>query len=296
VLDIRYRRASSLAEAQDAAAKARGPLFFLAGGTDLVVRGRSGEIPAATWVDISRLPELAGIEEREEDFVLGAGTTYRALAASSLVRQHLPCLWQAIGQIGSPQIRALGTLGGNFGSASPAGDGIPPLLALDATVVLSGPGGERRVQAADFFLGPGRTVLAPGEVIVRFEVPRWRDHRSVFLKLASRRSFAVSKVSVALALELADGVIARARVALGAVAPTPLRARGTEAFLTGKRPARDVYDEAARLARSEVRPITDHRSTAPYRREMSGTLLSRAFESLCGEPPDRRRTWDVEIR
>jgi CO/xanthine dehydrogenase FAD-binding subunit len=296
MLDVKYRRARTVAEAHELAAKARGGATFICGGTDLIVKMKAGKLRPATWIDISKLKELRSIEEREEEIYIGAATTYRALEFSPAIKRELPCLHQAVLEVGSPQIRALGTLGGNFANASPAGDGIPPFFAMAGQVVLTGPQGERTVAAESFFRGPGRTILAPGEVIQGFRVPRWAHHRAAFLKLGPRKSLSIAKVSLAIALQIQDGVIRNPRLGLGAVAPTVIRGLKAEKFLEGKAPKSEVYEEAARLTRQEVMPISDFRSTAEYRREMSGTLVARALATLCGDAAPRSRGWDVEIR
>lgn len=296
MLEMKYKRVRSIAEASELAAKTRGAVHFLCGGTDLIVKSKAGKLKPATWIDVSKLPELKAIADRETHVYVGAGTTYRELEFSPLVQRELPALHQAVLEVGSPQIRALGTLGGNVGNASPAGDGIPPLYAYGAQIDLVGPQGTRTVTAETFFRGPGRTVLAPGEIIQGFRLPKRPGHRAAFLKLGPRRSLSIAKVSLALALELADGALANVRIGLGAVGPTVLRGLKAEKFLEGKRPTREVYEEAARLTREEVTPITDFRSTAGYRRAMSGALLVRALGRLCGDASEKRPGFDVDIR
>lgn len=296
MIDVKYKRARSMVEAQELAGKARGNSFFLCGGTDLIVKSKVGRIKPATWIDISKLPELKGIEQKEDHVYIGAATTYRELEFSSIIRRQLPCIHQAVLEVGSPQIRALGSLGGNFANASPAGDGIPPFFAMNGQVVLSGPQGDRTVAAESFFRGPGRTILAPGEIIVGFKVPNWADHRATYLKLGPRRSLSIAKVSLALALEIQDNKMRNVRIGIGAVAPTVMRGLKAERFLEGKVPKAEVYEEACRLTQSEVSPISDFRSTAEYRREMAGMLVKRALRALCGDTSPLSSSFDVEIR
>lgn len=296
MIDIKYKRARSLAEAQELATKARGGSYFLCGGTDLIVKSKAGKIKPSTWIDISKLPELKALDDREDHVYIGAATTYRQLEFSPVIRRDLPCLHQAVLEVGSPQIRALGTLGGNFANASPAGDGIPPFYAMSGQMVLAGPQGTREVSCESFFRGPGRTVLAPGEVIVGFKVPKWAGHRAQFLKLGPRRSLSIAKVSCALALEVVDGKMKNVRIGLGAVAPTVIRGLKAERFLEGKTPKNEVYEEACRLTQLEVTPLTDYRSTAEYRREMAGMLVKRALRTLCGDTAPLKPAFDVEIR
>lgn len=296
MINIKYQRARSLDEAHELAARAKGDSYFLCGGTDLIVKSKAGKIKPSTWIDISKLAELKAIQEKDDHIYIGAATTYRELEFAPVIRRELPCVWAAVVEVGSPQIRALGTLGGNFANASPAGDGIPPFYAMNGQVVITGPQGPRTVEAHAFFKGPGKSVLVPGEVIQGFRVPRWRGHSSTFIKLGPRKSLSIAKVSLAMALEVKDGLMTGVRIGFGAVGPTVLRGLKTEEFLEGKSAKKEVYEEAARLARLEVSPISDFRSTAEYRREMSGTLVKRALRQLCGDFGALKGNWDVEFR
>jgi carbon-monoxide dehydrogenase medium subunit len=196
------------------------------------------------------------------------------MMASPLVARHLPSLPQACAVIGGPQIRNRGTLGGNLANASPAADTVPPLYAADAVVEVVSVSARREVPITRFFTGPRRSVLARDEIIVGVRVPRREGVRGAFLRLGQRQAQAISKVSVAVALAFKDGRPSFARIALGAVAPTVVRApRAEEALLAG---GADALRRARELVMEEIAPIDDLRSTREYRRQMAGVLLERA--------------------
>ncbi len=258
----------------------------IAGATDLMVQitGELGE-PPARLLDLSRIEELRGIALDRGTLVLGATTTYAEIRRSTLCREHLPALVECAATVGAAQIQNRGTLGGNLGTASPAGDTLPILLATDATVLVGGQRGERRVPAREFFIGYRRTALAPDELILHVEIPMRTGRHVRFRKVGTRRAQAISKVVVALAWRDPGGASARwadVRVALGSVAPTPIRATATEAVLEGARPTPEIADRAAATLARELSPIDDVRSTAEYRRTVAARVLHRLLREAGG--------------
>jgi len=268
----------TLAEALGLLAEHQDRARPLAGATDAMVRIKEGQWRAPLWVDIRRLPELQHIDEADGLVTVGAAVTYGRLLRSGLIRERAPLLAAAAADVGAVQIQAMGTLGGNLGTASPAGDTIPPLFALDAEVGLcSAQGGERWVPAESFFLGPGRTVRRPDELIVgaRF-APQPPGERWKWQKLGLRGAQAISIVS--LALRLGPGF---ARVAYGAVGPTVLRARKCEAMLAQTAaPDAAAVRSIAQMAWKEVVPISDVRASAAYRQQMACALLERGLREV----------------
>ena len=250
----------------------------LAGGTDILVRARDGLQDRAALLDVTAVPELKGIEERLGELWIGAATTHTELMRSALVARYAPALPQACAVIGGPQIRNRGTLGGNLANASPAADTVPALFVADAVVELVSVNGRREVPIANFSTGPRRSVLAADELILGVRVPRRDGVRGAFLRLGQRRAQAISKVSVAVAITFRDGRPDWVRVALGAVAPTVVRAPRAEAALRSGGP--EGLQRAREAVRGEVEPIDDLRSTSAYRREMAGVLLERAVRRL----------------
>lgn len=266
------------------AAAAGSPLVPIAGGTDVMVQ-ITGELrePPARMLDLSRIDALRGIALEQGSLVIGARTTYTELRRSTLVREHLPVLIQAAATIGAVQIQNRGTIGGNVANASPAGDTLPILLATDATILVGGQRGEREIPAGAFFSGYRATALAPDELIlqVRFPLPKGREVR--FHKVGTRRAQAISKVVLALAWRDPRGTgWTDVRVALGSVAPTPIRAAATEAALEGSQPTPEVADRAAEVLAGELTPIDDVRSTADYRRMVAARVLHRLLREAGG--------------
>jgi CO/xanthine dehydrogenase FAD-binding subunit len=279
----------SLAEAFAvlAASTVDAPIAPIAGGTDIMVRitGEMGD-PPPRMVDLSRLTELRGITVDGGAVIIGAATTYTEIRRSDACREHLPALVEAAATIGAAQIQNRGTLGGNMASASPAGDTLPVLLALDAEVVVGGPRGERTIPAAAFWIAYRRTALAPDELILRVRIPVTGGREARFRKIGTRRAQAISKVMLALAWRESPGVVHGAwsdvRLALGSVAERPIRARATEAVLEGASPTPETADAAAEALAGEIHPIDDVRSTADYRRVVAARALHRMIRDAGG--------------
>ena len=240
---------------------------LLAGGTDLMVEVNYAHRRPGTVVALRRVAELAEMDGRW----IGAGVTW-----TRLERGPWPGLAQAARTVGSPQIRNAGTLGGNLGTASPAGDGLPFLAALDAEVVLASKAqGRRSLRWDEFLTGPKQTARRPGELILGVRLPEEVPAAQGFAKVGTRNAMVISIASACL-LRHDDGTV---RLALGSVGPTPIRARRAEAMIAGeRRPGPAALDEFRRIVSEEVRPITDHRSTAEYRRHASGVIARRLLE------------------
>ena len=256
----------------------------IAGGTDLMVRitGEIGE-PPNRLLNIWHLDALRGIDLDEHgSLVIGALSTWTDLRHSSLVLRHLPVLAEAAATIGAIQIQNRGTIGGNVINASPAGDSLPVLLAADASVVLGSSRGERLVAAADFWTGYRTTAREADELVLRVMVPLPGGRRVRFRKVGTRRAQAISKVVMAVAWR-ADGSVWRdVRVALGSVAATPIRIPAAEAVMEGARLDEVTADRAAAAISAAIDPIDDVRSTAEYRREVTGRILHRLLREEGG--------------
>ncbi len=260
----------------------------IAGGTDVMVELAVGTADVARpLLDLSGLTELRGIRQADDELVLGAATTFAELRASREVVTLVPVLAEMAASVGAAQVQERGTLGGNAVTASPAGDALPVLLATDATLEVAGRGGIRAIPAASFWTGYRTTALRAGELLVAVRIPVAPDRHVRFRKLGTRRAQAIAKVVMAVAWR-PDGPDARSsdrqaeaarwrdvRVALGSVAPRPIRAVQTEACLEGAAPSALVADTAAETVRGEISPIDDVRSTAAYRRDVTGRMLRR---------------------
>ena len=271
-----------------ASSTADDPITPIAGGTDVMVRitGEIGE-PPERMIDLSRLDGLRGIAVEGAAVVLGALTSYTEIRRSGVCREHLPALVEASATIGAAQIQNRGTIGGNIANASPAGDTLPVLLALDAAIVVGGPRGERTVAADDFWVAYRRTALAPDELILRVRIPLAGGRETRFRKVGTRRAQAISKVVMALSWREAGRAVTGpvwgdVRLGLGSVADRPVRARATEAVLTGVGPTRETADAAAAALAAEIVPIDDVRSTADYRRAVAARVLHRMLRDAGG--------------
>jgi CO/xanthine dehydrogenase FAD-binding subunit len=260
--------------------------IVLAGGTDLMVELNYGRRRPRDVLSLRRLTELRAFHvERSgagpDEVVLGAGVTYTALLGDELAGL-LPALAQAARTVGSPQIRNTGTIGGNLGTASPAGDTLPPLVALDASVELASAGGHRRrLPVSEFLVGPKRTALRPGELIVAVRVPAAAGARE-FLKIGVRNAMVIAVASCALVVDRERRTLA---CALGAVGPVPVRDHDAELWATTRLdwdaagpPHPSVVEGFARRMAAASRPIDDHRATADYRRHAVEVMARRALE------------------
>lgn len=254
----------------------------LAGGTDLMVQWEAGVRKAPSRVlNLKGLAELRGLSVAGGSLVIGACVTHAMLRRSPLVRLHAPSLAEAAATVGGAQIQALGTIGGSIGNASPAGDLAPSLLVADAEVEVASVRGARRIALSNFLVGYRKLDLAPDELIVRFHVPVLpAGARETWRKLGPRAAQAISKVMGSYRGRVENGRIADFAVALGSVAPTALRLPQTEAWLRGRALNADTVDGAEQRASAEVTPIADIRSTAEYRRWVSGRLVRGFLEHL----------------
>ncbi|MEP7360998.1 MAG: xanthine dehydrogenase family protein subunit M [Chloroflexota bacterium] len=255
----------------------------LAGGTDLIVQ-ITGDLapPPERVLDIWRIPELRGITVENGVLTMGALTTYTDIRRSDAVREHLPALVEAAATIGAAQIQNRGTIGGNAINASPAGDTLPVMLAMDAELVLSSARGERTVAAKDFWPAYRKTARADDELLVRIRFPLPRGRQVRFRKVGTRRAQAISKVVMAISWREDGGVWRDVRVALGSVAATPIRAPETERVLEGAAPRETTADHASATLAAEIHPIDDVRSTADYRRVVSARVLHRLLREAGG--------------
>ena len=277
------------------------PHRAMAGATDLLVQ-ITGEIgpPPERVLDLWRLDELRGIRIEDGALELGALTTYAEIRRSPLCTAHAPALVAAAATIGAGQIQQRGTLGGNAMNASPAGDTLPVLLALDAELIVGGPAGEWTVPAMAFWPAYRQTAVRPGELLVRVRLPLVDGRQVRFRKVGTRRAQAISKVVLALAwtpgattdtsdpsapAPAATGTIVGwrdVRLAFGSVAATPIRATTTEAILEGARLTAETAERAIAALAAELQPIDDVRSTAAYRREVACRVLRRLLRDEGG--------------
>jgi len=258
--------------------------FPIAGGTNLTVDMRSGRHRPKVLVAVDRLSELKGIRRDNGNIAVGSGTCIADLLNEPLISQHAPALVQAARLFANPLIRNRATIGGNLGDASPAADSAPPLLIADAEVELASRAGSRRMPLAEFFIGVRKTQLKPGELIKTVYFPVVSAQcKFGYYKLGLRKADAISVVSVAVMLEGQKGRCNRARIALGSVAPVPMRALAAEDVLKDQPISDALLSEAARLAAESASPISDLRSSADYRRRTVAVLVRRLLTQVSAE-------------
>jgi carbon-monoxide dehydrogenase medium subunit len=272
---------TSLREAS-AIVKEKGPGGrFLAGGTDLVIAVKEKGLSPSYVVDLKRISGLSGIrEEADGSLTIGALTTMREVETSPIVRKRYPFLAQSAAEVGSVQIQNRATIGGNMANATPSADVAPALLALEAKAKIAGLNGERVVELEKFFRGPGQTVMNPEEILTEIMIPLSHPSlRGEYIKFSPREMMDLAYVGVAVALVLNGNqrLCDQARIALGAVSPTPMRARRAESLLEGQILTEELAERAGTEASRECKPISDVRSSADYRREMVRVNTKRAL-------------------
>lgn len=285
---MQYLRAQNLGQALAQAAEAAGErMKFIAGGTDLAVQIAEGALDPTLLIDISAAEELRRIGFSAEGLRIGAAVTIAELleaaqaAAGGRPPKSAPiprCLLQGAGSIGSPQIRYLGTIGGNVCNASPCGDTLAPLIVLAGSFTVRSVQGSRVVAAEEFFLGPKVTVLEPGEILESILIPPAHlQGRSAFRMIGKRNGQVISQVNVAVWLEREQSKAAAAiediRIAAGSVAPIPLRLGRTEQLLRGRVPDKSLLQAAAKAVQEEIQPISDVRTSQAYRRSVTASLF-----------------------
>ena len=275
--EIRYLAPQSLDEAIGAFAAAGSAGRILAGGTDLLVQMRAGVVRPGLIVDIKKIAEMTAIEETADgSFRIGAAVSGMALAEHPRFRKVWPGVLEAVNLIGSKQVQGRASAGGNLCNGSPAGDSVPAMVAAAAIVTVQGPNGRREIPVEQVPVGPGRTSLKPGEILVSFALPpRPRGSSDAYLRMIPRTEMDIAVVGCGVSLTLKDGVCIAARVGLGAVAPTVLLVEPAANALIGSRLDDAALAKAASACSAACRPIDDKRGTIAYRIKVAGVLLKR---------------------
>jgi carbon-monoxide dehydrogenase medium subunit len=274
-----YHAPTSLPEALDLLAKYDGKARVFAGGTDLLVSMKKREVLPEHLISLKGLAELKGIHHEKEGMKIGASVTLDEIEHSKMIQDKFCPLWNAVQVMASPQIRSLGTIGGNLCSAAPSADTAPPLIALDASVEIISSKGKRKVLVEKFFKGPEESVLKPGEILTQILIPHPLEKSSgAYFKLMRRAAMDLAQVGVAVCLSFdSEKRICRgAKIALGAVGSTPIRALKAEQILLNKEMNETVGKEAGKIAAQEANPRSSIRASKEYRREMIEVLTKRA--------------------
>jgi carbon-monoxide dehydrogenase medium subunit len=279
---IRYEAPTSIPEAIRLM-QADPTASVMAGGTDLLVQFRAGVKRPSAFIDIKRIPDLVQLSIDANGLRLGAAVSAAELGENAELIRLWPGLAEAAALIGSTQIQGRGSLGGNLCNASPAADTPCSMIVNRAECVIAGPAGERTIPVEQFILGPGKTVLAHGEFLVTIRVPRPKPHTAdAYLRLTPRSEMDIAVVGSAVSLTLdTHGVCTAARVALAAVAPTPVLVTDAAEALIGSRLDDGALSRAAAAASAAARPIDDKRGTIAYRRQIAGVLTKRAAAIAC---------------
>jgi len=277
-----YHRPASLKETFYLLTSCSGSAKILAGGTDLLIQQAIESGPEIIAISLKNIEDLRQIEKTAEGgLFVGAMVRHAEVAQSPLVNQYFPALAKASHWVGSPSIRSLATIGGNICNASPSADTAPPLLAYDARVIIVSPSGERAIDLEDFFTGPSTNVLNRGEILKGFLLTPKPGWVSDYEKLGLRKAMEIAIANVCVALEM-DGYkrCSGIRIALGAVAPTPIRAKKAESIFKDKRVTPELIRECAEAAVEETKPISDIRASADYRKKMIHFLVEKMVSAL----------------
>jgi CO/xanthine dehydrogenase FAD-binding subunit len=286
-----YHEPSTLEEALQLLSEFGGNAKVLAGGTDLLVRMKQKVDKPSHIISIARVPGLDAVIPRDSHGVtVGPGATAAALSRHELLQDRFTPVALAAGRLGAPMIRNRATIGGNLVNARPAADLSPACMVLNATLKLKSASREREVSVNEFFRGPGDADIEPNELLVAINMetpPPWSG--GAYIKLGARKTLEISMVNVATLITLVspDGPIADARIALGAVAPTPVRAYAAEEFLIGQQPSPELFQKAGEVGVGMCSPITDHRGTMEYRCLMIEVLIKRSLSQAL----ERARAW-----
>ncbi len=252
----------------------------LAGGQSLIPLLKLRLADPAVLVDIGRIPGLSGISEERDVLRIGALARHRDLDRSEIIHRKYPLLADVPKGLGDPEVRNLGTIGGSLAHADPAGDWGTALLAFDATLVATGPGGTRSIPLDDFFVDTFSTALEPAELLTEIRIPAPEPRSGGAYKKLKRKTGDFAIVSVAAQVTLdPSGAMSRVRISLGAVGPKPLRSPRAESSLVGQTPSRAAFEQAGRIASEESEPGSDLHGTEPYKRAMVSILTRRALET-----------------
>jgi carbon-monoxide dehydrogenase medium subunit len=257
----------------------RGPeTKLLAGGTDLLPQMKNSVVMPKRVIDLSGVARVKILECDAKGLRIGAAVPARQVEQDPRVRNGYAAVAESAALLGSVQVRNLATVGGNICNAAPSADMAPPLIALEAQAVIAGPKGERRVPLSDFFTGVRKTVVGPDELLVEIFVPAPGPHSGgCYIRHTPRRELDIAVVGVASQVTMANGVCAKARISLAAVAPTPVRATAAEAALEGKPITPELIERAADLAGQAAKPISDQRGSADFRRHLVRILTRRTL-------------------
>ena len=276
-----YQLVTSVEDALELMQTREGTPLLYAGGTDILVKLRANKLATSVLIDIKGIPELNTICETDDEILIGAAVTHSELQNSEIIEKWYPSLCQGVRQIGSVPIRNKATLGGNIQNASPAADGAIVAFALDGMVEVCSPNKRRRIPLNSFFIAPGKTRLDAMEIITTIVLPKRKWDVQNFFKIGKRNALAISVVNGVVALQFdAEDTISDCRIALGAVAATPIRVEKAENMLIGAKLDDQLIQRVAKCVTAEVSPISDIRASAEYRAYMAGTCVKKQLQDF----------------
>ena len=255
----------------------------IAGGSDVLIKIREGKLAGASLVCIREIPELRGVRLSESgDLFIGAGTTFSHITNDPLIRQYIPVLGEAVDQVGGPQIRNIGTIGGNICNGAVSADSAPAVFSLNALIRIADGNGERTVTVRDFYLGPGRVDLKSGELLTHVIIPakEYRGYRGHYIKYSMRRAMDIATLSccVVSKVDRERKVLEDVRITFGVAAPVPFRCVRTEAALRGTAIDEKMYQSVEELVRGEINPRDSWRASREFRLQIGGEIARRALE------------------
>ncbi len=258
-------------------------VIVISGGTDIMIQLRYKSISPTKLVDVKDLEELKLIEEKGNTIYIGGAATFSQIVENDIIKNNFPTLVEAAQEVGGPQIRNVGTLAGNVQTASPAGDGLLALCALDATVELVSEKGSREVSIRDFVIGPKKTIKRHDEIIKCFKVKKQDWDYEKFFKVGKRNALAISIVNGIIKINFnEDETIKEARVVLGAVGPTPKRLERAEKYLVGKTCQEETIEELKSIVSNDISPISDIRGSSEYRKHIAAVNCGRYIKLAKG--------------
>ena len=276
--DTQYLAAKTIDEAVNAHAKAKGSARFLAGGTDLLVQIKSGIRKPNLVIDIKKIVELNSIKEiSDTEFVIGASVSGANLNRNTKFAKLWPGVLEAFRLIGSEQIQGRASLGGNLCNGSPAGDSVPALIAAGCKAVIAGPEGRKEIPIENFHLGPGKTILENGQMLVSLKFPKRNENSAdAYLRMTPRTEMDIAVVGCGVNISIENGICTDARVSLGAVAPKPLLINEASDIMVGSNLDENTLEKVSKICRDSCNPIDDKRGTIDYRTKVAGVLFKRA--------------------
>lgn len=278
--DFVFLKAESISDALKLKDEYKEEASFIAGGTDLLVDLRNEKVEPEALIDISDLSELVFVKENDGEIEIGACTSIYKIQESAAIQRKSPILYEACKELANPLIKNRGTLGGNLINASPAADTAPPLMVLGAEAVLGSVEGERTMPLEELFLGVKKTCLKDNEMLKKIRFEESGERKGAFLKVGQRVGSTISIASLSILTGLDGDKIVNPKIAMGSVAPTPIRTRKTEEVLSDEEIIPSTVEKASDTIKQEVSPISDVRGSANYRAEVSEALLKKALESL----------------